>query len=63
MLSKPFHAAHAMAMLDRGGLTIDMLRHHYGEQLKTDKAGNGDTYYEWQKCWDYYQSTANVPAG
>ena len=63
MLRTPFHAAHAIAMLDRCGLTLDILHMHYGDQLLTDRGGNGDTYYEWQQVMDYYQAKANVPVG
>jgi hypothetical protein len=60
MLTTPFHAAHVIAHLERGGLTLDMFRMALGADLKTDKAGNGDTYYEWQQVIDYYAANANV---
>ena len=63
MLIKPIHGVHVIAMLDRGGLTIDMFRMAMGAELLTDKAGNGDTWYEWQQVWDYYAANANVPTG
>ena len=63
MLIKPFHAAHVIALLERGGLTLDQFRLAMGSTLATDKAGNGDTYYEWQQVWDYYTTKANVPTG
>ena len=60
LLTTPFHAAHVIAHLERGGLTLDMFRMALGAALKTDKAGNGDTYYEWQQVMDYYVANANV---
>tara|TARA_B100000161_G_C33387971_1_gene340869 strand:+ start:322 stop:513 length:192 start_codon:yes stop_codon:yes gene_type:complete len=60
MLTTPFHAANVIAHLERGGLTLDMFRTATGSDLKTDKAGNGDTYYEWQQVMDFYASQANV---
>ena len=62
MLTKPFHAGHAIQLLDRGGLTLDMFRMAMGSKLITDKSGNGDVWYEWQQVWDYYVLNANVPA-
>ncbi len=63
MLIKPFHSAHVISLLDRGGLTLDMFCMDMGSNLLTDKAGNGDTWYEWQQVWDYYNAKANVPTG
>ena len=55
-------AAHVIAHLERGGLTLDTLSTAMGSDLKTDKAGNGDTYYEWQQVMDFYAAQANVPS-
>lgn len=57
------HAAHVVAHLGRGGLTLDMFRRHLGDALKTDKAGNGDTYYDYEQVMAYYAEFANVPRG
>ena len=62
VLITPFHAAHVIAHFERGGLTLDMYCTAMGSDLKTDKAGNGDTYYEWQQVMDYYASQANIPS-
>lgn len=52
-----------MSLLDRGGLTLDMFIMSMGTELLKDKAGNGDTWYEWQQVMDYYKENANVPIG
>lgn len=55
------HATQVITHLERGGLTLDMFRMALGEDLKTDTAGNGDTYYEWHQVMDYYNEHANLP--
>ena len=60
---KHFHAAHVIAHLERGGLTLDMFRRHLGSALLTEKGGNGDTYYDWAQVMAYYKEFANVPRG
>ena len=62
MLKKPFHAGQAVQLLDRGGLTLDMFHMTMGQELITDKSGNGDTWYEWEQVWSFYASHANVPS-
>ena len=60
-LIQPFHGVNVISHLERGGLTVDMFRASLGPELKTDKSGNGDTWYEWQQVMDYYAANANVP--
>ena len=62
MLTQPFHAGHVITHLERGGLTLDMFHRAMGDTLKTDKSGNGDTWYEWRQVMDYYKQAANVSA-
>jgi len=54
------HAAHVIAHLERGGLTLDQLIRFYGAELLTDKAGNGDTYYDNTQVNEYYAKACNV---
>ena len=62
MLIQPFHAAHVIHYLNRGGLTLGMFHTAMGAALKTETAGNGDTWYEWRQVMDYYAAFANVPS-
>ena len=55
------HAANVIAHLERGGLTLDQLIRFYGTELLTDKAGNGDTYYDNAQVNAFYAKACNVP--
>ena len=55
------HAANVIAHLERGGLTLDQLIRFYGTELLTDKAGNGDTYYDNAQVNAFYAQACNVP--
>ena len=55
------HAGHVIAHLERGGLTLDQLIRFYGSELLTDKASNGDTYYDNTQVNAFYAAQANVP--
>lgn len=55
------HSAHVIAHLERGGLTLDQLILFYGTELLTDKAGNGDTYYDNAQVNSFYAQACNVP--
>ena len=55
------HAGHVITHLERGGLTIDQLIRHYGDDLLTAKAGNGDTWYDNNQVNAFYAAKANVP--
>ena len=55
------HSAHVIAHLERGGLTLDQLNRFYGAELLTDKAGNGDTYYDNDQVNSFYAKACNVP--
>ena len=55
------HSAQVIAHLNRGGLTLDMFRMAMGSALKTDTAGNGDTYYDNTQVNEYYAKACNVP--
>ena len=54
------HSAHVIAHLNRGGLTLDMFRMAMGSALKTETAGNGDTYYDNTQVNEYYAKACNV---
>ena len=43
------HAAAAIAILENAGLTLDQMIEFWGSMLVTDRAGNGDTWYNRQQ--------------
>ena len=55
------HAANVISHLERGGLALDQFIRFYGQELLSDKAGNGDTYYDLSQMNAFYSAKANVP--
>ena len=55
------HSANVIAHLNRGGLKLDQFIRYYGTELLTDKAGNGDTWYDNNQVNAFYSAKANVP--